>query len=181
MINNSRLGIPLDIIEETLHGGMDNGTIFPMPCALGASWNLTLVQSVARIIGTEARIGGVSRAFSPELQVSIRRVAPAFLLDFKNRAGTCANHCHLFGTLSGLHGCIALQVDTDPRFGRTEEAFGEDPKLVSDMGVAYTLGMTNGNTAGPASYLDSSAVATEAKHFAAYGNSGKGMRVVVRV
>lgn len=63
---------------------------------------------------------------------------------------------------------------TDPRFGRTEEAFGEDPKLVSDLGVAYALGMTNGNSGGPLTYLGPTAVATEAKHFAAYGFSGKG-------
>lgn len=62
-----------------------------------------------------------------------------------------------------------LQVATDPRFGRTEEAFGEDPMLVTEMGVAYTLGMTNGNAGGPSTYLDFNvAVGTEAKHYAAY-------------
>lgn len=132
MLANTRLGIPVDVIQETLHGGMDNGTIFPMPCAMGATWNPALIQQVGRVIGLEARVGGASRAFSPE-----------------------------------------LQVDTDPRFGRTEEAFGEDPKLVSDMGAAYALGVMNGNTGGPSTYLDATSPATEAKHYAAYGYSGK--------
>lgn len=57
MLSNSRLGIPLDVVEETLHGGMDGGTVFPMPCLLGATWDLPLVGAVARVIGLEARIG----------------------------------------------------------------------------------------------------------------------------
>ena len=32
-----------------------------------------------------------------------------------------------------------LQVATDPRFGRTQENFGGDPFLVSELGVAATL------------------------------------------
>ena len=64
-----------------------------MPAGMGSTWNVPLVGAIGRVIGLEARVGGASRAFSPE-----------------------------------------LQVDTNPRFGRTEEAFGEDPKLVADMG-----------------------------------------------
>ncbi len=69
--------------------------------------------------------------------------------------------------------CLALQVDTDPRFGRTEEAFGEDPQLVSVLGEAYALGMMGGETGGPNTYLGPNSVVTEAKHFAAYGYGGK--------
>ncbi len=68
---------------------------------------------------------------------------------------------------------LALQVDTDPRFGRTEEAFGEDPQLVSVLGEAYALGMMGGETGGPNTYLGPNSVVTEAKHFAAYGYGGK--------
>lgn len=132
MLKNSRLGIPVDMVQETLHGGMQNGTIFPMPCSMGATWNVSLVHAIGRIIGVEARVGGATRAFSPE-----------------------------------------LQVDTDPRFGRLQEGFGEDPKLVSDLGVAYALGMLNDNTGGPNAYLDVTAPVTEAKHYAAYGFAGK--------
>ena len=34
-----------------------------------------------------------------------------------------------------------LQVCTDPRFGRMEENFGEDPYLVGELGAAATRGM----------------------------------------
>ncbi len=66
-----------------------------------------------------------------------------------------------------------LNVATDPRFGRTEENFGEDPALVAALGVAAVLGLHAGNTEGPSSYLPPLAIASEAKHFAAYAFGGK--------
>ena len=60
-----------------------------------------------------------------------------------------------------------LQVCTDPRFGRTEENFGEDPALVSAMGVAAVKGLHGGNTKGPSSYLPIGTIVSEAKHAAA--------------
>jgi len=43
----------------------------------------------------------------------------------------------------GAHECLAPVVDLarDPRWGRTEETYGEDPFLVSRMGVAAVLGL----------------------------------------
>ena len=55
-----------------------------------------------------------------------------------------------------------LDLAKDPRFGRVEECYGEDPYLVSRMGVAYINGMQNGNT------RKEDRVASMAKHFAAY-------------
>jgi len=66
-----------------------------------------------------------------------------------------------------------LNVPTDPRFGRTEENFSEDPTLVSGFGVAAVLGLQGGSTQGPSSYLPPGAIASEAKHFAAYAFGGK--------
>ena len=66
-----------------------------------------------------------------------------------------------------------LNVPTDPRFGRTEENFGEDPTLVSAMGVAAVRGLHQGSAGGPSSYLPPGAIASEAKHFAAYAFGGK--------
>lgn len=40
-----------------------------------------------------------------------------------------------------------LDVARDPRWGRTEETFGEDPTLVSHFGMAYIRGLQNGNLA----------------------------------
>ncbi|MDO8685638.1 MAG: glycoside hydrolase family 3 protein [Clostridiales bacterium] len=56
-----------------------------------------------------------------------------------------------------------LDVVHDPRWGRTEETFGEDPYLCSKMGEAAVKGLQGENLAS-----DSSIVAT-IKHFAAYG------------
>jgi beta-xylosidase len=60
-----------------------------------------------------------------------------------------------------------LDVCRDPRWGRTEETFGEDPYLVSRVGVAFTRGLQG-------SSLRSGVVAT-LKHFVGYGASDGGM------
>lgn len=132
-LQNSRLGIPVSIVEETLHSGSYHGTIFPMPCGLGASWNTSLLAKVGAVIGAEARAGGADRGFSPEINVA-----------------------------------------TDPRFGRTEENFGEDPALVATLGAAMALGM-QGGAEGPSGYLPDPQihVACEAKHAAAYAQGGR--------
>ena len=62
---------------------------------------------------------------------------------------------------------------TDPRFGRTEENFGEDPTLVATLGVAAVTGLHGGSIEGPSSYLPPGAIVSEAKHAAAYGFGGK--------
>ena len=65
-------------------------------------------------------------------------------------------------------------MPTDPRFGRTEENFGEDPALVAAMGVAAVTGLHAGQMGGPATYLPArAAIVSEAKHAAAYAFGGK--------
>lgn len=54
-----------------------------------------------------------------------------------------------------------LDVTRDPRWGRTEETFGEDPYLIAAMGVAYVKGLQSDR-------WDQRVVAT-LKHFAAHG------------
>jgi beta-glucosidase len=69
---------------------------------------------------------------------------------------------------SGAHQGLApvLDVVRDPRWGRTEETFGEDPYLVARMGVAYVKGLQGDD-------LRYGVVATP-KHFAAHGFSEGG-------
>ncbi len=64
---------------------------------------------------------------------------------------------------TGMHQGLApvLDVARDPRWGRVEETFGEDPFLVSRMGVAYIKGL-QGND------IKQGIVATT-KHFAGHG------------
>ena len=60
-----------------------------------------------------------------------------------------------------------LDIARDPRWGRTEETFGEDPYLVSRMGVAYVNGLQGDS-------LKTGIIAT-GKHFVGYGLSQGGM------
>ncbi len=70
----------------------------------------------------------------------------------------------------GTHHALApvLDVARDPRWGRIEETYGEDPYLVGRMGVAYVRGV-QGERLG-----EGSVVAT-AKHFLGYGASEGGL------
>ena len=69
----------------------------------------------------------------------------------------------------GAHHGLApvLDVCRDPRWGRTEETLGEDPYLVSRMGVAFVQGLQGAS-------LREGVIAT-AKHFVGYGASDGGM------
>ncbi|MCB8978206.1 MAG: glycoside hydrolase family 3 C-terminal domain-containing protein [Ardenticatenaceae bacterium] len=60
-----------------------------------------------------------------------------------------------------------LDVTRDPRWGRVEETFGEDPYLVSQMGVHFVRGLQGAN-------WQEGVIAT-AKHFVGYGMSEGGM------
>lgn len=60
-----------------------------------------------------------------------------------------------------------LDVTRDPRWGRVEETFGEDPYLVSRMGVAFVRGLQGRNW--------QEGVLATAKHFAGYGLPEGGM------
>ena len=66
-----------------------------------------------------------------------------------------------------------INVVTDPRFGRTEENFGEEPLLVAMMAEAAVVGLQGGR-AMPTEYLadPTSSVVAEAKHCCVYGASG---------
>lgn len=72
----------------------------------------------------------------------------------------------------GIHACLSpvLDLGLDPRFGRVQEAWGEDPLLTSHMGVAMTSGLSKNG-----SWSDFDAVAPVVKHFAAYGSSQGGI------
>lgn len=71
----------------------------------------------------------------------------------------------MYGAHQGLS--PVLDITRDPRWGRTEETYGEDPFLVSQMGNAFVRGLQ-----GPA--LVEGVVAT-AKHFVGYGAPEGGM------
>ena len=74
----------------------------------------------------------------------------------------------------GSHQCLTpvLDVARDPRWGRTEETYGEDPYLASRIGVAAVKGFQ-----GTGPYIDKSHVIATAKHFAVHGQPEGGANV----
>src|SRR5882672_11019620 len=72
----------------------------------------------------------------------------------------------------GTHQALTPVVDVarDPRWGRVEETYGEDPYLVSRMGIAAIRGFQ-----GDASFKDKTRVIATLKHFIAHGQPESGM------
>ncbi len=125
-LENSRLGIPLLIHGESLHGWR---TIFPQAVALGATWNQELLRRVFSAIALEMRSCGYHVSYSP-----------------------------------------VLDLATDPRWGRCQECYGEDPYLVSRMGVAAVKGYQGEDP----TRMGQDHIVACAKHFAGYGQSEGG-------
>ena len=101
---------------ESLHGALGAlpTTNFPEPIGLAASFDEDLVQRVAAVIATEVR----------GLHALARQAGRT------GRIGTGLN------TWSPN-----LNIFRDPRWGRGQETYGEDPFLTARIGVAYVKGM----------------------------------------
>ncbi len=127
VMQHSRLGIPALFIEEGLHGYSD-GTVFPAPINLAATWNPDLARGTGAAIAAEARAAGVDMILAP-----------------------------------------VLDLAREPRWGRIEEDFGEDPYLTGQLGLAYVQGVQGDSLA-----TDHTVVA-EPKHFAGHGSPESGL------
>jgi beta-glucosidase len=70
-LEKTRLGIPIIIHDEALHGliGRD-ATSFPQAIALASMWNTDLMGRVARVIGKETRSRGIQQALSPVVNIA---------------------------------------------------------------------------------------------------------------
>jgi beta-glucosidase len=129
-VENSRLGIPVMVHEECLHGhAAVDGTSFPQPIALGASFNPELVESLFTATALEARLRGAHQALTP-----------------------------------------VVDVAREPRWGRVEETYGEDPYLVSRLGIAAVRGFQ-----GDAKFRDKRHMIATLKHFVGHGQPESGM------
>ncbi|MFZ0302813.1 MAG: glycoside hydrolase family 3 N-terminal domain-containing protein [Terracidiphilus sp.] len=91
---------------------------------------------------------GMASTWDPEL---VKRVYSAIADEAASRGGD-----QLFAP--------DLDIARDPRWGRTEETYGEDPYLVSRMGVAMVEGLQ-----GDSFIIDRHHVMATAKHFAVHG------------
>lgn len=99
-VERTRLGIPMLMHEEALHGYVARGaTSFPQSIGLASSWDPALVESVFGVAAREMRARGANLALAP-----------------------------------------VVDVARDPRWGRIEETYGEDPHLVAEMGLAAIRG-----------------------------------------
>lgn len=114
-------------------------TSFPTSLSASLTWDPALVRRVGRAIGVEAR------GF----------VDPSLFGVGQNNLGP---HPGGYGSL--FYFAPTLNLARDPRWGRTDETFGEDPLLAGALGAAWVDGFQ-----GRRRYLR--AVAT-AKHFALY-------------
>ncbi|MDX9904904.1 MAG: glycoside hydrolase family 3 N-terminal domain-containing protein, partial [Bacteroidales bacterium] len=66
-VEESRLGIPLLIGRDVIHGYR---TIFPIPLAMSASWNPDAVKEAFRIAAAEASTQGINWAFAPMIDIT---------------------------------------------------------------------------------------------------------------
>jgi len=119
MQNNSaavpRLSIPAyQWWSEALHGVINEGvTEYPEPIGLAATFDEPGIHTMAGQIGVEGRIKHVQNA----------------------REG----HTGIMGGLDFWS--PNLNIFRDPRWGRGQETYGEDPFLTGRMGVAYVTGL----------------------------------------
>ncbi|HEX7573906.1 MAG TPA: glycoside hydrolase family 3 N-terminal domain-containing protein, partial [Bacteroidota bacterium] len=96
---------------------------------------------------------GLASTFNPEL---VEEIYSAIAEDTRSR---------------GAHQALTPVVDVarDPRWGRVEETFGEDPFLVARMGIAAVKGFQ-----GDGSFGDKKRIIATLKHFAAHGQPESG-------
>ncbi len=66
-LKNSRLGIPLLMGSDVIHG---HKTTFPIPLALSCSWDTTLIKNLARTAAREASADGLNWVFSPMVDIA---------------------------------------------------------------------------------------------------------------
>jgi beta-glucosidase len=71
VMENTRLGIPLFLAEESAHGHMAIGTtVFPTGIGQAATWNPDLIQEMAAVIAKEIRLQGAHIGYGPLLDLS---------------------------------------------------------------------------------------------------------------
>ncbi|MDH5201489.1 MAG: beta-glucosidase, partial [Candidatus Bathyarchaeota archaeon] len=127
LVENTRLGIPAIVHEESCAGYMARGaTCFPQAIGLASTWEPELIEAMTSVIRTQMRAVGAHQALAP-----------------------------------------VLDVARDPRWGRTEETFGEDPYLVSRIGVAYAKGLQGDDRR--------RGIVATGKHFVGYAASEGGL------
>ncbi len=128
--------------SEGLHGLARNGyaTVFPQAIGLAATFDPALLRQVGEVVSTEARA------------------------KFNAAGGAGADHTR-YGGLSIWSPNI--NIDRDPRWGRGQETYGEDPFLTGTLASAFVQGLQGPDPDHPR------AIAT-VKHFAVHSGPEAG-------
>ncbi len=133
----ARLGIPAyNWWGEALHGIARNGraTVFPQAIGMAATWDPNLIERVASAIGDEGRA---------KYHATLRRYGET-------------------GHYQGLtFWSPNVNIFRDPRWGRGQETWGEDPYLTGELGAAFVRGLQGDDPR----YLKAAACA---KHYAVH-------------
>jgi len=126
--------------NEALHGVAYAGyaTVFPQAIGMAATWDLAIVHEEGTVISAEGRAKF-------------------------NQAQAEGNHRVFYGLTFWSPN---INIFRDPRWGRGQETFGEDPFLTSRLGVAFVEGVQGDDPNHPR------AVATS-KHFAVHSGPEK--------
>jgi beta-glucosidase len=119
LVNQARAIPRLQILaydwwSESLHGVMRDGTTeFPEPIGLASTFDAPAIHTMAIAIGTEGRI--------------------------KHAQYVRAGHSDIFEGLDFW--APNINIFRDPRWGRGQETYGEDPFLTAHLGSAFVTGM----------------------------------------
>jgi beta-glucosidase len=111
-----RLGVPkYDWWSEGLHGIARSGyaTVFPQAIGMAASWDTDLIGNISATISTEARA-----KYNQAMRDNIHSIYYGLTIWSPN-----------------------INIFRDPRWGRGQETYGEDPFLTSRLGVAFVEGL----------------------------------------
>ena len=141
-----RLGIPAyNYWSEGLHGVVGNGraTVFPQAIGLAATWDTDLMFRVATAISDEGRA---------KYHTALQR--QGYTIQLQGLTFWSPN----------------INIFRDPRWGRGQETYGEDPFLTGELGVVFVRGMQGDDP----KYLKTAACA---KHFAVHSGPEKDRHV----
>jgi beta-glucosidase len=137
-----RLGVPeYDYWSEALHGVARNGraTVYPQAIGMAATWDPALIRRIASAIGDEGR------AKHHEA--------------FRRKGKTDIYQGLTFWSPN-------VNIFRDPRWGRGQETWGEDPYLTGEMGAAFVRGLQGDDP----NYMKAAACA---KHYAVHSGPEK--------
>lgn len=129
--------------NECVHGVViRNATVFPQAIGMGSTWDKDHIFKVATAISDEARAAYHKRYDHGRKPIEITEEQLAYDMEHKYIED---NEYSSF-TISGLtFWTPVVNMGRDPRWGRTQECWGEDPHFVSTMGTAFVKGLQGDN------------------------------------